>query len=235
MPVKNAFPRLGKDLVVCRGCLGPLGPGSAAGLCGACWTGLIPLPEPRCPRCALPHSEASDCPEPCAWSKGDALWDYHGGRPPLGALLVPGIKAGEHGWRRELLRRAAAAHWPGRGLDFDLVTSAPTPGLRRLLRGFDLAEAFARQLALQHGLPYQPTLRKLWRYGHQSERTESARRRLPRRAIRVRGGCDLRGLRLLLVDDVWTTGTTLLRCTEALREQGVAEVQVLTLFRALRA
>ncbi len=38
---------------------------------------------------------------------------------------------------------------------------------------------------------------------------------------------------VLLVDDVWTTGTTLLRCAQALREGGADEVRVLTLFRAL--
>ena len=46
-------------------------------------------------------------------------------------------------------------------------------------------------------------------------------------------GDPLAGGTVLLVDDVWTTGTTLLRCAQALRDGGAEEVRVLTLFRAL--
>jgi predicted amidophosphoribosyltransferase len=54
---------------------------------------------------------------------------------------------------------------------------------------------------------------------------------LPKRAIRLKGPAAVRGRTVLLVDDVWTTGTTLLRCAQALQAAG-AEVRVLTLFRA---
>ena len=58
------------------------------------------------------------------------------------------------------------------------------------------------------------------------------RRRLPRKAISLRRGARPRGI-ILLVDDVWTTGTTLLRCAQALQAGGAEEVRVLTLFRAM--
>ena len=200
-------------LCLCRGCLRPLPEaaeagteaGTEAGLCPRCWAGLLPLAEERCPRCALVHGEGS-CPEPTAWSLGDALWDYHGGRPPLGALLVPGIKQGETGWRQALLRR--------------------------LVRGFDLGAEVAQVMARRLERPYVPLLTKAWASGRQANRTESQRRRLPHRAIRLRPRARPEGV-ILLVDDVWTTGTTLLRCAQALEGGGAAEVRVLTLFRAL--
>ncbi|KAJ8134788.1 hypothetical protein OY671_011999, partial [Metschnikowia pulcherrima] len=74
----------------CRGCLGPVGEDPEAGLCGGCWKGSLPSTEGRCPRCASLHAEGG-CPEATAWEWGDALWDYHGGRPPSGALSSPGI------------------------------------------------------------------------------------------------------------------------------------------------
>jgi len=219
------------SLVLCRGCLGPLDAAAEAGLCGRCWAGLLPLPEGRCPRCALVHAEG-DCPEPTAWDLGDALWDYHGGRPPLGALLLPGIKQGETGWRKALLARAMRAPLPAWVAEVDRVTCAPSALHRRLLRGFDVGAEVAQNLAECLEQPFELLLRKGWLSGRQAARTESQRRRLPRKAISLRKGAEPKGI-ILLVDDVWTTGTTLLRCAQALKEGGADEVRVLTLFRAL--
>ena len=218
-------------VLLCRGCLGPVGEGAEAGLCARCWTGLQPLPEGRCVRCALVHAEEA-CPEPGAWDLGDALWDYHGGRPPLGALLLPGIKQGETGWRRALLGRMAEAPLPDWAGEVDRVTSAPSALPRRVWRGFDLGAEVGRRIADRLERPFEPLLAKGWFSGRQASRTETQRRRLPQKDVRLRRGAEPRGV-ILLVDDVWTTGTTLLRCAQALREGGADEVRVLTLFRAL--
>jgi len=218
-------------LLPCRGCLGPVGEGAEAGLCARCWGGLRSLPEGRCPRCALPHAEGT-CPEAVAWERGDALWDYHGGRPPLGALLVPGIKQGETGWRTALLDRLAQAPLPDWALEAECVAAAPSALPRRLLRGFDLAAEAGQVVAGRIGRPFATLLAKDWLSGRQASRTESARRRLPRKAIALHRGARPRGI-VLLVDDVWTTGTTLLRCAQALKEGGAEEVRVLALFRAM--
>lgn len=219
------------SLLLCRGCLGPAGVGAEAGLCAACWAGLLALPEGRCPSCALCHAEG-DCPEATDWTLGDALWNYHGGRPPLGSLLVPAIKRGEAGWRGALLQRVATAPLPPWAAAVDLVTWAPGTFLPRLLRGFDLGAEAAQVLAWRLGRPCRPLLKKAWLQGRQAGRTETQRRRLPRRAITLRRDANPSGV-VLLVDDVWTTGTTLRRCAQALQAGGADEVRVLTLFRAL--
>lgn len=230
----SALARAAGRQIPCRGCLAPLGEGAEAGLCRACWEGLVPLPALRCPRCALPHGADRDCPEPVAWSLGDALWDYHGGRPPLGALLVPAIKAGELAWMQALHRRMAEAPLPSWAAEADCATCVPTPLPRRLLRGFDLAEDTARLLARRLDLSFAHTLGRPWRTGRQMARTESERRRLPRHTVHPLPGVSLEGRVVLLVDDVWTTGTTLLRCAQALQAAGARELRVLTLFRALQ-
>jgi predicted amidophosphoribosyltransferase len=208
-----------------------VGEGSEAGLCARCWGGLRPLPEGRCPRCALVH-EAGDCPEATAWELGEACWDYHGGRPPLGALLLPGIKQGEAGWRQALLGRLARAPLPAWVETVERVTAVPSALPQRLLRGFDFSAEAGRLLAGRLGRPFEPLLAKAWYSGRQAARAESQRRRLPRKAISLRRGAAPGGI-ILLVDDVWTTGTTLVRCAQALREGGAEEVRVFTLFRAL--
>lgn len=234
MPPTHLLQRLADArgaLVLCRGCLGPAGAGAEAGLCARCWEGLWPLSEGRCGRCALVHADAA-CPEATAWELGDALWDYHGGRPPLGALMLPGIKQGEIAWRSALLRRLETAALPAWAVGVDRVTAAPSALPRRLLRGFDLGEELGRALAARLGRPFEPLLAKGWWAGRQAARTEAQRRRLPRRAITLARGAAPAGI-LLLVDDVWTTGTTLVRCAQALQAGGAQEVRVLTMFRAL--
>ena len=234
MDLTAKFPGLAGELLLCRGCLGLVGTGAEAGLCARCWEGLAPLPEDRCPRCALQHGEDRDCPEPVAWGLGTALWDYHAGRPPFGELLLPGIKAGERGWMKALLGRAAIAPLPDWIAEVDLIVPVPTTPWRRFRRGFDLADAFARLVAERLHTPCLKALRKAWRAPSQTGRPESQRRRLPQKAIEVRDPEVLKGSTLLLVDDVWTTGTTLLRCAQALQKAGAKEIRVLTLFRAMR-
>lgn len=219
--------------LLCRACLGPVGNGAEAGLCGRCWAGLVPLPEVRCPKCALPHGEDRECPDPIVWGHGDALWDYHGGRPAFGALLVPGIKAGEWGWRAALMRHLETAPLPPFALDTDVVTAVPTAFWKRWRRGGDLAEDAAAVMALRLGRPLERLLVRVWHRPGQTGRPESQRRRLPRKAFSLKSGPGLEGACVLLVDDVWTTGTSLLRCAERLKEGGAGEVRVLTLFRAM--
>jgi ComF family protein len=141
------------------------------------------------------------------------------------------MKAGDLGWRAALLRRAGEAVLPQWVGDCEACVPVPTHPWRRWRRGFDLARDVAELVGRRSGLPVLDPLRKAWRAPSQAERSESARRRLPKRAFQLRAAAEVAGRKLLLVDDVWTTGTSLLRCAQALQGGG-AEVQVFTLFRA---
>jgi predicted amidophosphoribosyltransferase len=110
----------------------------------------------------------------------------------------------------------------------DAVVAVPAGPWRWHRRGFDPAEEIARALAGRAGLPLADCLRR------GRGRRQVGRRRSDRLAdppsVWARGGCPRR---VLLVDDVWTTGATLSACARALREGGSHRVVALTIARTV--
>lgn len=117
----------------------------------------------------------------------------------------------------------------------DAVTWAPLSRFRRWRRGFDQAELLARALGRELGLPVVPALRKVRSTVPQSSLTDPARRRANARgAYRLLPGWQGAGMRLLLVDDVVTSGATLSECAFLLRQAGAEKVWCVTLAQAGR-
>ncbi|MEY4339296.1 MAG: hypothetical protein RLZ14_1146 [Actinomycetota bacterium] len=101
----------------------------------------------------------------------------------------------------------------------DVVTWAPTGARRAGERGFDQAELLARSVARQLGVPCR---RMLYRSHGQAQTGRSRADRL--QGPGYRGRAPRSGLRVLLIDDVVTTGATLDAARRALLEAGVGEV-----------
>ncbi|MEY8385867.1 phosphoribosyltransferase family protein [Oscillospiraceae bacterium 38-13] len=120
----------------------------------------------------------------------------------------------------ELVARCAAGHFPGQ---FDLVTWAPVSAKRLRQRGYDQARLLAENACAHWGVKPVRLLRKIRDNPAQSSLDSAgARRRNTRRVYRPAGDCE--GKRVLLVDDVCTTGATLSACAGVLRAAGAAEV-----------
>lgn len=115
----------------------------------------------------------------------------------------------------------------------DLVTWAPLSPKRLRARGYDQAELLARRVAEMTGLPAVPTLEKR-RYTKAQSRlgTERSRRANVAGAYACLPGVELAGKRVVLVDDVATSGATLAQCAACLRAAGTSCVVALTLARA---
>ncbi len=115
----------------------------------------------------------------------------------------------------------------------ELICWAPLSGKRLRKRGFDQAELLAREVGRLLSIPAAPVLKKTRDTGPQSElEEESARRANARGAYTLVPGIDLTGKRVVLVDDVVTSGSTLRECAALLRRGGAAQVYCLTLARA---
>lgn len=213
----------------CLSCDEPLPAKAPLGLCAPCRARLAPVPREGCAVCAAPL-EAFEPPagwrcgacrrQPPSYDRLLALWSY---REPLDAV-VQGLKFGRLDY---LGRHLAEALAEGLGEDlsgFDGIVPVPLHWRRRLTRGYNQAERIAHPLAVRLGLPLIPALRRSRSTPPQTSLGKERRIANLRRAFRAPNPGKIRGLRLLLVDDVATTGATLDAAAAALRSAGAAGV-----------
>lgn len=101
--------------------------------------------------------------------------------------------------------------------NFDCVTSVPVATNHQRARGYNQAELLARALARHLNLPYHTLLRRR-RNLHQVGRSRAQRQRQIQGLFEAKPS--LCGQRILLIDDVLTTGSTLNECAKALSRSG---------------
>lgn len=179
-------------------------------------------------RCASCHQPGPDLCRACRFSLAAtrSVVDPNGiaAAMPFDGVARRTLLALKYGNRRTvarhlarlMVRRLRLAEVP-----VDVVTWAPTSRSRVMQRGFDQAELLARAVARELGLP----CRRLLYRAHGAPQTGRSRaERLDGPQFRSRRA--VRPLSVLLVDDVVTTGATLLAAQAALRDAGVAEVHL---------
>lgn len=119
-----------------------------------------------------------------------------------------------------------------RDRQFDLVTPVPLHWLRRWHRGYNQAELLGKAIARARGIPIANILRRRESTRAQAGLSNAQRRENVAGVFRARR--KVPGLRILLVDDVMTTGATLGACARALKKAGAKSVSVLALARVDR-
>jgi ComF family protein len=141
--------------------------------------------------------------------------------------VVRGLKFGRLDYLGRHLAMALAERLSDRLSGFDLVVPVPLNWRRRLARGYNQAEQIARPLAARLGLPCVPALSRRRATPPQSLLGRDERLVNLRKAFRAPKPERVRGLHVLLVDDVATTGATLDAAAEALKRAGAAAVTAL--------
>jgi ComF family protein len=115
---------------------------------------------------------------------------------------------------------------------FDLITWVPLHPIRKWRRGYDQAELLTREIANAAEVSATRTLRKVRYTRAQSRTLAKFRQQNVADVYRVISPSTVQGRRILLIDDVITTGSTLENAAAALRRAGAAQVICLTLARS---
>lgn len=203
-------------------------------LCPACAGHLRPLAPPWCERCGDPLRFASRdglC-APCRQGGPRAL-DWARAAYAFAGPLREAIHRFKYGGER-----ARAAHLAGLLLAWPalpppgaaLLAPVPLDAARRRARGYNQAEELARALAAVWALPLTTDLARTRPTRPQVGLDRAARRENVRGAFAWRGG-PLAARRVLLIDDVMTTGATAEECAVALKAAGATWVGLLALAR----
>ena len=207
-----------------------------AGFCRPCRADIIPLGRAHCCLCARPfpdatssHLCASCLKSPPGFVRVHAAGRYQG-------TIKDAVHRLKH-CNQLLLARplgvilgevVAPAAPDGR---FDCILPVPLHRHRLRARGYNQAVEIARPLARQLGLPMETRLLQRARQTQpQQGLSAGERRRNLRKAFALAG--TLSGARVLLVDDIMTTGATVQECCRTLLRGGAREIQVAVVGRA---
>lgn len=208
------------------------------GLCPACWRETHFISGAACDRCGVPlmgETAAGDVCEGCrrhppAWSRGRAAVLYAG----KGRHVVLALK---HGDRTDtvgpLARWMAAA---GRDIlaEADLIAPVPLHWRRLIRRRYNQSAELGRRIGRISGVRFAPDLLDRLRATVPQESMNSLERAENQSGafgVGKRWCAALAGKRVVLIDDVLTSGATLSSCAETLRAAGAADVDVLVLAR----
>lgn len=218
----------------CLGCRGRVG--EVGSLCHACWEHIHFIAAPQCQTCGIPFElEAAEgmlCGEcirqPPLYDRARAVFVYDDKSAPF----ITSFKYGDtlHG-------RAFFANWmvrAGQGLleESDVIAPVPLHRLRLFMRRYNQSALLAGALSKATGKPvWQDMLVRKKYTTPQAGLSRRARRLNVRNAFTLnpRYRQKIQAKRVLLIDDVMTTGSTVNACAKALKKAGVAQVNILTL------
>lgn len=200
--------------------------------CPDCQAKVQVLKPPLCQLCGTRVERAGLCRR-CRLEKpafeGLRSWAIFGGpiRNAIHRLKYQGdIALGE------ILARSMIHCLEGLGWAVDLVLPVPLSRARQAERGYNQAALLARPLALASGLRYKPRALKRSRETRSQVGLSVEQRRQNVAGAFLSNPREVLGQKVLLIDDVATSGATIEACSQSLRAAGAAAVYALTLARA---
>ena len=228
MGILSDLARGALDLIFPLHCLGCRREGSV--ICGDCTSGLKRLEQPFCPTCAQPRTSGR-----CRWCRGKP--------PAFDSLRAPFlfegvVREGIHRLKYRGLRAAGeplgqllTEYFQGTPIPADMVVPVPLHPGRLRRRGYNQSSLLARRLAGNLGLEFREDLVARVRDSVPQVETRSAEERRSNVAGAFAARAVPAGVKVLLIDDVATTGSTLSECAAALKSAGAESVRALVLAR----
>lgn len=155
-----------------------------------------------------------------------AIYEY---REPMARAVVDGIK---YGFNRELIKIALEGFVFETGKEFDYLVAVPLHFYRENWRGFNQAEEIAKEIGSKMSIPVSKVLRRVKMTKQQATlTTKEERQKNIEGAFEIDDGLKMfvREKKILLVDDVFTSGADMRECTKVLKKAGVVLVWGLAL------
>lgn len=208
-------------------------------LCQSCLSQVELIKPPLCERCGKPLGEAG---RSCRDCRGRRLYFSHARSIGLyDGSLKEAIHALKFGGGRRLgyfFAQVMVKSLPADFLEIDLVTYVPLHRGKRRRRGYNQAELLAKAFGRRMDRPVRCLLKCQRRTEDQAKLNLKDRRVNVRGAFRLSGHSssgweNVKGKRIILIDDVYTSGSTVNECARVLRQAGAKEVKVLTLARTI--
>lgn len=219
MVTKNEIKNFILDLIFPRFCVGCNLEGSL--LCRKCAGKIIQIKAQICPECQRLSENGKFCKK-CA-KKFD-----------LSGIIVAAYF--EEGPIREMVHNFKYNHVlelkkeltdllnKAVNQEFDLITFTPLHHRRLAERGFNQSEVLAQELSKRVKIPCESLLIKTKYTKRQVGLSGSKRRKNLTNVFKVKSNQDIVGKKILIIDDITTTGTTLNECAKALKSAGAKEV-----------
>lgn len=129
-------------------------------------------------------------------------------------------------WLAEVLAAELAPALPA---DYDLLVPVPLHRYRIRERGYNQSELLVKALSRQTGIPWKNSLERIRNTPHQTGLNREQRLKNLDGAFAAKRGGEVTGKRVILVDDVFTTGTTLQQCAKVLHQNGAIQITGATL------
>ena len=208
-------------------------------LCANCRSRAPRIRSPFCVKCSEPFSGAITQTFSCANCEHRTLhFDSAVAAYRSRGIVRKLVHDFKYGRQRHL--RYPLAEWLGetlsdprlRGRRFDVIVPVPLHPARERERGFNQAALLAELLATKAALPLRSVLERIRYTTTQTAYDRAERMENLHNAFRLRKNRDVRELRVLLIDDVLTTGSTLSECARVLKAAGAISVHAATAARA---
>lgn len=206
-------------------------------ICRDCKKKLKKIIPPLCIKCSKPIDYASEClcPDCTVYEKSfetakapfsyeglvkDSIYSYKYHNKPyfykfFAACLLSFMKENNY-------------------TSFDYITSVPLHRSKMRTRGYNQAELLAKCLSRKLSIPYADALKRTVKTTKQSQQSRDERRKNLQGAFALKSphkNKSIKNSRVLLVDDVYTTGSTADECSKTLLNFGVSKVYVITIAR----
>jgi competence protein ComFC len=208
-------------------------------LCESCRSRAPRITSPACAKCSEPFSGAITQTFSCANCEHRILhFDAAVAAYRSRGLVRRLVHEFKYGRQRHL--RHPLAGWLGetmsdlrlRGRHFDMIVPVPLHPARERERGFNQATLLAELLSGRIAVPLRSVLERIRYTTTQTAYDRNERMENLHDAFRLRKKMNVRELRVLLIDDVLTTGSTLSECARVLKEAGAISVYAATAARA---